>query len=775
MRDSLIGFRRHLRAEVVPDDATYLISERGVTALRAPHLETVAPLLDGSRDLAALVRDAPQPLSAARLLSLIEQLADAGFIEFREHGDTHTDTTDAVGHTDTTDIAAADHSAEAYWELAGLDGTPARARSASAVVELRTTGKLSHPAAARALRASGLTVAEGGAPDAALTVVVCDDYLTPELGEIDAEHRRSGRPWLLAKPTGATVWVGPVFRPGAGPCWSCLAQPVRLHRAVESQVRAALGLQGPMPRPLAGLPCTRVAGLQIAGLEAAKFLAGHQHTDQDRVLTFDTLTLESRHHRLRHRPQCPECGDPGLVARQAGRPVVPRTRRKIAASGGHRSRTAQQTLDSFGHLVSPVTGVVADISRVESGPAFLNSFSSGPNPAGYANGLAALTSGLRQVNGGKGTTPLEAEVSALCESVERYSGCVHGDEARISARYTDLGERAVHPDTCQLYDPAQFAGRTEWNAAHSGFQYVPAPFEEDATIDWTPVWSLTEGRHKLLPTALLYFATSAERLNPVRGRRFAHADSNGNAAGSSLEDAVLQGFLELVERDAVALWWYNRTRQPAVDLDTAADPWTDELRQVHRSLGREVWALDLTSDFGIPVFVALSRRTDKPAEDIVFGFGAHFDARIALRRSLTELNQLLPAALGAKPDGSGYTLTDPEPLDWWRNATLDSDPYLRPAPEPARRLTDFARPRGDDLLDDINAVTELVRERGLELLVLDQTRPDVGLPVVKVLVPGLRSFWARFAAGRLYDVPVALGRLAAPTARSALNPRPLFV
>jgi len=223
------------------------------------------------------------------------------------------------------------------------------------------------------------------------------------------------------------------------------------------------------------------------------------------------------------------------------------------------------------------------------------------------------------------------------------------------------------------------------------------------------------------------------------------------------------------------MWWYNRTRQPAVDLDAVHDPWTDELREVHRSLGREVWALDLTSDFGIPVFVALSRRTDKAAEDIVFGFGAHFDPGIALRRSLTELNQLLPAALGARADGGGYTLTDPEPLDWWRNATLDSDPYLRPAPGPARRLTDFGRRGGDDLLDDITAVTALVRERGLELLVLDQTRPDVGLPVVKVLVPGMRSFWARFAPGRLYDVPVALGRLAAPTARDAVNPRPLFV
>lgn len=58
---------------------------------------------------------------------------------------------------------------------------------------------------------------------------------------------------------------------------------------------------------------------------------------------------------------------------------------------------------------------------------------------------------------------------------------------------------------------------------------------------------------------------------------------------------------------------------------------------------------------------------------------------------------------------------------------------------------------------------------------LDQTRPDIGLPVAKVIVPGLRHFWARYAPGRLYDVPVRLGRLAAPTRYEDLNPIPLFI
>ena len=63
----------------------------------------------------------------------------------------------------------------------------------------------------------------------------------------------------------------------------------------------------------------------------------------------------------------------------------------------------------------------------------------------------------------------------------------------------------------------------------------------------------------------------------------------------------------------------------------------------------------------------------------------------------------------------------------------------------------------------------------MEMIVLDQTRPEIGLPVVKVIVPGLRHFWARFAPGRLYDVPDRLGWLAAPTPEEELNPIPMFL
>ena len=91
------------------------------------------------------------------------------------------------------------------------------------------------------------------------------------------------------------------------------------------------------------------------------------------------------------------------------------------------------------------------------------------------------------------------------------------------------------------------------------------------------------------------------------------------------------------------------------------------------------------------------------------------------------------------------------------------------------RVLDTGKPfRSDDLRDDVLRCQATVERRGMELLVLDQTRPDVELPVVKVVVPGLRHFWARFAPGRLYDVPVRLGLRERPVRYEDLNPVRMF-
>nr|WP_246422497.1 TOMM precursor leader peptide-binding protein [Nocardiopsis mwathae] len=750
-----------MRVDVVEDDAVYVFSERGVTALQGPYMEALAPLLDGTRDLAGLVEEAPAGLAPERVAAMVSRLAAVGLLTVRAPGAPATPTP-----------------AAAYWEAAGLDPATSLDSGAAPGLHLLTIGDIEGDAALAALRQAGLTVAAhtvhapGDYPDlapaAAMSIVLCPDYLASGLAEIDAAHRAAQRPWLLAKPQGTQVWVGPVFDPqAAGACWHCLAHRLWGQRQGELHAQTALGRSGPAPRPAVTVPALTATAMGTVGLEAAKWLAGYRGAEQRAVWTLDSLTLDSRSHELRARPQCPSCGDPTLIREQARRPVVVAPRRKTPdTGGGHRARTPQQVLDDFGHLISPVTGIVKAIRQDPRGPAEFNSFRSGPNLAAGRTDLVGLRAMLRAENGGKGTTPLYARVSALCEALERHSGFFQGDEERVHGSYTELSDTAVHPDTCQLFDPRQYADRKRWNAEHSAFQQVCDPFDDDAVMDWTPVWSLTEKRHRLMPTAMLYFNAPGE---PDRVPVL--ADSNGNAAGSSLEDAIVQGTLELIERDAAAIWWYNRTRRPGVDTAAFGDPWLDRMYGVHAGIGREMWVLDITSDLGVPVMVAVSRRTGHPREDVMLGFGAHFDPRVAVHRAVAELNQLMPAVL----DGT-HRWDDPDAARWWNEADVAGQPYL--LPDPTHRPLgpgDYRYADRPDLADDVAALRDLLAERDLEMLVLDQTRPDVGLPVVKVVVPGLRGFWARFAPGRLFDVPVALGRVPSPTPYADLNPYPLFL
>nr|WP_245238179.1 TOMM precursor leader peptide-binding protein [Streptomyces roseochromogenus] len=746
-----VGFKPHLRVEVVGGEAVYLLSEHGTTALHGPDVEILAPLLDGTRTLEAVLEEAATLLGATAAGRTIAALAQAQLIGYR--------------------VPSSDAAAEAYWELAGLSGAGAQAALRGTQVQVLVLGRTDPDTIREECLASGLTLADDDA-SAAFTLVVCDDYLDPSLAEVDARHRAADRPWLLAKPYGVEAWVGPVFGMPGQACWSCLAYRLRGHRATQAPVQRVLGLPGPVPLPRAYVASVRALGLQSAVLETAKWVAGMRYAEQAALCTLDTRTLRTRHHPVTRRPQCPECGDRGLVAATVRRPVSFVSRLKSAtAGGGHRALSAETVLHRYRHLVDPLTGVVPELRPAPGTPQGLNRYVSGRNPALRADSLAGLRHGLRSYSGGKGTTPLEAEVGALCEAVERYSATRQGDEPVVLDTLAGLGESALHPNTCQLYADRQFAERDSWNRSGAAFQQVPPPFDPHAPTEWTPVWSMTAGAHRLLPTSMLYFGSGpGRRPSPI------WADSNGNAAGSSLEDATLQGFLEVVERDAVGLWWYNRTRQPGVDLDAFDEPWLADVRSAYGRLRRDVWVLDLTTDFGIPVMAAVSCHKDATSQRICLGFGAHFDPRTALRRAVTEMAQLLPPPDVEAEADTEFASVHPELASWWTEATTRNQPYLVPdsAESPLTPASYVCEPR-EDLLGDLTVAESLVRERGMELLVLDQTRPDVRLPVVKVIVPGMRHFWARFAPGRLFDIPVTLGRITRATRYGDLNPIPLFV
>ncbi len=742
-------FRPYFHLETVEEEGVFLLSEHGHFVLTGHLNELVVPLVDGERtadEIAVELADKAKPEEIFYTLALLER----------------------DGHLEESNGPMPEGHA-AFWSSLGVAGSLAAARLAATDVAVQDLGLHSTKPVERALERLGLTTAAEGD----VKLVVVDDYLHPGLRAINDAQLASRTPWMLLKPHGFVVWVGPLFVPGTTGCWECLARRLRDNREVEGFIEKK-GQPGPFPVARSRNPASADYAIQLAALQTAIFVAsgGKAHLVGN-VVTANLAAFINDTHMLVRRPQCSACGVPhawrngnrGMVLHDIGRTYI--------QDGGHRSVAPEATFERFKHLVSPVTGVVSHLTpskELNTGP--LRVYLAGHNFALKSDSLYFLRDGLRTNSAGKGMTDAQARTSALCEAIERYSGVYAGEEETIRATYRDLGARAIHPNGCMLYSETQYRDRLQWLARQSRFQVVPLPFREDTEIEWTPVHSLTYGVSRYVPTGYVYYGY------PFREEEFFYwADSNGNAAGNSIEEAILQGFLELIERDSVCIWWYNRLHRPAVDLSSLEEPYLKGLQDYYASCGRQLWVLDLTTDSGIPAFAALSRRVDHVREDIVMGFGAHLDPRVGILRAITEMNQFMPAVLGRHANGdTAYAFDDQEAIRFWTTATLANQTHLQPLGQShTRRLHDYRNLCSDDVGQDVRTCVHIAAQLGIETLVLNQTRPDIGLAVVKVIAPGLRHFWARFAPGRLYDVPVRMGWLTHPTPEALLNPIAMFI
>ncbi|MDH3039216.1 TOMM precursor leader peptide-binding protein [Streptomyces sp. TRM75561] len=720
------------------------------TLLRGSISESMAPLLRRGTTRTALHRTLGTSFPAAVIDRALDRLLAAGLVVERA--------TDREDHD------------SGLWELAGLDPEVVSDAMRSRAVRLIPVGETGPDTAAltRAAQEQGLLIGTGDGEEV-LRIVTVENFLDPRLTALHAAAVNDSTAWMVARLTGASAWISPVMEAGDQACWHCLTQRLRSRREADPQSAWAGEQHATRGSGIGSATATGLAA-RLAVLRAAQWIAGLRERTPA-LLSFDALTLDTGRHHVTRRPQCPACGDPDMMAAQAYRPVELRDRVTVPdTDGGYRASGPDHLLRTYGHLVSPVTGVVTELVKLETQSDLLHVYSAGHNFAvSRPPGAASVRRVLRTESTGKGMSDVQARASALGEAVERYCGVWQGDEACLTASTRALGDDAVRLDTLQHFSDRQFRQREEWRRQGTGFSWVPDPLDDTQEVSWTPVWSLTGNRVKYVPSAYLYYRFPT-RPGPVH----ALAHSSGNAAGASLEDAVLQGFLELVERDSIALWWYNRVRRPAVRLDDANHPYLMRWQDTYTAQDREVWILDLTSDLGIPVVAAVSRRITGGSEDILFGFGAHFDPALAVSRALTEMNQFLAQLIEFR-SGPHQDQEGPDTL-WWRTATVENQPYLTPDGWSPLLTGPHRRPAGtQDLAADLQRARRIVEERGMDMLVLDQTRPDIALPVVKVMVPGLRSFWPQFAPGRLYDVPVSLGWLTTPTPEADLNPVAMFL
>lgn len=742
-------------AEFLDDEKVLLISEKNNVLLSGRLYNQILYNVQEEISTEELINRLKGKVSAPEIIYALNMLYKGGYV---------TEAAPSV----SSEICA-------YWNSIGIDINTLLNIFEDKPIAVESIGSMPTEVFLKIFETSGIKTGSNGA----LKVIIADDYDQKGLEKTNQEAMAANTPWMLIKPVGTELWIGPVFVPGKTGCWACMAQRLRNNRQINTFYKAQKQTQDNPPIPMACTPVSIQAAANLAAIEIIKWLYfGKNERLEGKIISLDTFSLTTCSHVLVKRPQCEVCGQ-AVHKKTEPEPILlkKRTSYCISKQGGYRDLTLEDTIALYQHHVSHITGVAQELEPVarDNGAPVYN-YNAGHNTALKSNTLLWLNHHIRRSNIGKGKTWSQAKAGALCESIERYSCTYQGDEPCISASLKELGSKAIHPNRCMNYSNSQYQNRELVNKDCEKFYFmIPVPFEESLQMHWTPVYSLTENRFKYLPSCFCYTQYPAEdELN-----LFCYPDTNGNAAGNSIEEAILHGFLELVERDCVALWWYNMLKKPEVDLQSFNEPYFMKLTEYYSSLNRSLYVLDLTADLQIPAFAAVSHRLDDAAnQDIIFAFGAHVDAAIGIERALLEVNQLLHIVNISEPDRAAgkYRTDDKNFLGWLKTATMDNQSYLAPLKDvPKKRVDDYPKLCNSNVYDSVRFCIGAAASHGLETLVLDMTRPDIGLNVAKVIVPGLRHFWKRLGPGRLYDVPVKMGWLKSSLKEENLNPTGLFI
>jgi thioglycine synthase len=353
------------------------------------------------------------------------------------------------------------------------------------------------------------------------------------------------------------------------------------------------------------------------------------------------------------------------------------------------------------------------------------------------------------VYSGKGPTKRHAMASALMESIERYSSLPSGWLGKfVRSSYSELSKtrKVLHPD--EIVEPLRFV------------------YHADMIMDWLPGHDLVSGEEIMVPAsiALFRYTPSPPSINP-----FSYFHTNGLASGNVMEEAICHALCEVIERDAMSLADLRASAIPFHILRTIvhslhaaafsvspilADRFVDDpgifpdvdiseidfepvknLVEKFRRAGISLMVKDITSDIGIPTFNASS--VEWISHDYGYlaeGHGTHPDARIAVLRAITEVSQTRAANIqGARDDLRKIKYNDENTDDRRAWQFMHSAKKIRFSEVP----TFF----NEDILDDINLILYRLKNVGLnQVIIVDLTNQDIGIPVVRAIVPGLETF-----------------------------------
>jgi thioglycine synthase len=324
--------------------------------------------------------------------------------------------------------------------------------------------------------------------------------------------------------------------------------------------------------------------------------------------------------------------------------------------------------------------------------------------------------GAVSIYAGKGATKQQAKASAMMESFERYSAELNDENRQnfVCGIFEGSSEEYINPNSLilpnLLLDP------------------------ETSEIEWVKSTNIKNDHVVLVPANAVYHPYV-----PKNTLKIFQSNTNGLASGNKLEEAVFHGMMEVVERDAWSIFESKREQKPEISCENTDNEIILNILAMFKEVGINVKLIDLTADIKITTVAAVSDDTIlKDPALLTLGVGTHLDPEVAVIRALTEVAQSRATQIhGTREDTvravfmrkAGYQRMKRINSHWFGESERTVD------------LNELENASGKSFKEDIETSKKLLSKCGFEdILYVDLTRPEIEIPVVRVLIPGMELY-----------------------------------
>ena len=339
--------------------------------------------------------------------------------------------------------------------------------------------------------------------------------------------------------------------------------------------------------------------------------------------------------------------------------------------------------------------------------------------------------GAISIYGGKGISKDHAKASALMEGFERYSAEKQESDETIIADLNEISKKGRYIEPRSLNLPKKYE--------KEDISKIP--------IEWSISHDLISDNDYYVPTNAIYHPYIPKE----NAQSLFKSNTNGLASGNNLEESILHGILEVIERDAWSIFELTHKNYSQINLDTIENDIINDALLKFENEGIKIKLMDFTADIDIPTIAASADDTVlKDPGLLTLGMGSHLNPEVAVLRALTEVAQSRATQIHGSRE-------DTVRADFAREAGYERmkriNKYYFKQEENQINLSDIEDKSTSFITQDIDVVKEeLIAHDISKILYTDLTRPEIDVSVVRVVIPEMELYSIERAGYRFLKV-----------------------